>query len=135
MSLWLAGGIEAFIDEVLSCSPMIRSIWLVADTPGGRRDAPPNYTWDLIALADTLTLYRLRKTVKLHRSDVRFRVLGEDRRLEAAWGSDGPLGVRVASDWEPASAREGYYTESPGSKRRKATCIWQGIDAIKGPGS
>lgn len=132
MSVWLAGSIEAFVDEVLACCPMIHSIWLVADAPGRRLD---RYTWDLIAFADTLTLYRLRKTVKLHRSDVRLRVLGSDQRLEAAWGSDGPLGVRFASDWEPSSAAEGYYLESPGSERRKATCIWRGIDPIKGPGS
>src|SRR5919201_2415504 len=69
----LVGDIDSFIDEVLACCPMIRSIWLVADCASGSVHAVRLYTWDLIAVADPLTLARLRRTARLHRGDVRLR--------------------------------------------------------------
>lgn len=143
MTPWLIADVRPFIDEVLACCPMIRAVWLVADEPGGDRDAARLHTWDLIALADPLTLHRLRRAVRLHRNDVRLRVLSDGNRLEAVWGSR--HAVRIASDWQPLTQGEGYYTESAaaagplqaagGGTRRKAICVWQGIDAMKGPGS
>lgn len=143
MSSVRVGDINAFIDEVLACCPLIRAIWLVGDSADGPRHAIRLYSWDLIAFADPLALHRLRKTVKLHRSDVRLRVLGDGNRLENAWGGEHRDGVLRASDWEPSSPGEGYYTESPAQMagregkhtRRKAICVWQGIDPLKGPGS
>ena len=129
---------------MLASCPLIRAIWLVGDAADGPRHATRLYTWDLIAIADPLTLQRLRKTVKLHRSDVRLRVMGDGNRLENAWGGERRDDLPVASDWQPSSPEEGYYIESapvrePGAgaerKRRKATCVWQGIDPPRGPGS
>jgi hypothetical protein len=135
----LVGDIDSFIDEVLACCPMIRSIWLVADCASGSVHAVRLYTWDLIAVADPLTLARL------HRGDVRLRVMGEGNRLERAWGNDGRHDVLRASDWDESNPGEGYYTErslplaglfgSEKRMRRKAVCVWQGIDALRGPGS
>ena len=136
---------EAFINEVLGCCPLIRAIWLVSDPVVEKRTPPGHFTWDLIALADGFTLQRLRKTVKLHRSDVRLRVLSVGNRLEQAWGGDHPGGVPMACDWVESRPGEGFYTEStaprwePGAERqrarRKALCVFQGIDPLKGPGS
>jgi hypothetical protein len=128
---------------VLACCPLIKAIWLVGDSAERPRHAIRLYTWDLIACADGFTLQRLRKSVKLHRSDVRLRVMSEENRLDNAWGE---FGVRapVASHWEPTGPEQGYYTEcflagEPGAseqrKRRKAVCMWQGIDPLRGPGS
>jgi hypothetical protein len=124
---------------------MIRSIWLVADSAHAGPHAVRLYTWDLIAFADPLTLHRLRKAVGLHRRDVRLRVLGEGNRLESAWGSEGRPGALLASEWQASSPGEGTYTESDAPTerlrgaahrtRRKAICVWQGIDPLKGPGS
>jgi hypothetical protein len=136
--------INAFIDEVLACCPLIRAIWLVGDSANGPRHAIRLYTWDLIAFADPLTLQRLRKAVKLHRSDVRLRVMSDENRLDNAWGGERRGNAPVASHWEPSSPEEGYYVESlPASKaegsgahkRRKAVCVWRGIDPPRGPGS
>ena len=145
MSAALVSEIDAFIAELLACCPMIRSIWLVADSANAGPHALRLYTWDLIAFADPLTLHRLRKAVRLHRRDVRLRVLGDGNRLENAWGSEGRHAVLLASDWQPSSPGEGFYMESdaPTEKlrgadhrtRRKAICVWQGIDPLKGPGS
>ena len=122
---------------------MIRSLWLVADCAGEGRHGTRLYTWDLIAFADPLSLHRLRRSVKLHRADVRVRVLGDGNRLESAWGSEGRHGVLSASDWHESNPGEGTYLESSApphgsdgaGRRRKALCVWQGIDALKGPGS
>jgi hypothetical protein len=136
--------INAFIDEVLACCPLIEAIWLVADPAGGSRHAVRLYTWDLIACADPMTLHRLRKTVKLHRSDVRLRVMSDANRLDNAWGGDFGASVPVASQWEPSGPGQGHYIEclragEPGSseqcKRRQAVCLWQGIAPLRGPGS
>lgn len=128
---------------MLACCPLIQAIWLVGDSADGPRHAIRLYTWDLIACADPLTLQRLRKTVKLHRSDVRLRVMSEENHLDNAWG--GEFGaVPVASHWEPSSPGQGHYIEwlpagEPGAgdqrKRRKAVCMWQGIAPLRGPGS
>src|SRR5438105_4730750 len=107
----LVGDIDSFIDEVLACCPMIRSIWLVADCANGSVHAVRLYTWDLIAFADPLSLERLRRTVRLHRGDVRLRVMGEGNRLERAWGGEGRPDVLRASDWDESNPGEGYYVE------------------------
>lgn len=129
---------------MLACCPLIKAIWLVGDSPDRPRHAIRLYTWDLIASADPLALQRLRKSVKLHRSDVRLRVMSDDNRLDNAWGGEFGARVPVASQWEPLSAEEGYYVEclpsrEPGGsdqrKRRKAICMWQRIDPPRGPGS
>jgi hypothetical protein len=145
VSAALVSEIDPFIAELLACCPMIRSIWLVADSVNAGPHAVRPYTWDLIAFADPLTLQRLRRTVKLQRRDVRLRVLDDANRLEAVWAGGGPHALLLASDWEPSSPGEGYYTEShaPAERlqgadrrtRRKAICVWQGIDPLKGPGS
>lgn len=145
MSAPLVGDIDSFIDEVLACCPMIRSIWLVADCANGAVHAVRLYTWDLIAFADPLSLERLKRTARLHRGDVRLRVMGDGNRLERAWGNDGRQDVLRASDWDESNPGEGYYTERSmplaglfGTEkrlRRKAVCVWQGIDALQGPGS
>ena len=132
----------AFIDQLLESCPLIRSIWLVSDAVSERRWPARRYTWDLVAFADPFTLQRLRRKVRLHRTDVRLRVLDGGNRLEPAWGNSRD-GVCVASDWLAQGPRDGHYTESaaaaPGSlrdcARRRATCVWQGIDPLKGPGS
>jgi hypothetical protein len=145
VSLTVVGDVDSLIDELLACCPMIRSLWLVADCAGGGVHAARLYTWDLIAFADPLSLQRLRRSVKLHRADVRVRVVGEDNRLESAWGSDGRHGVLRASEWQVSNTGEGTYTESSalpagviGAEkrvRRKAICVWQGSNALTGPGS
>ncbi len=136
--------IQAFIDDVLACCPLIKAIWLVGDAAEGPRHALRLYAWDLIACADPLTLQRLRKTVKLHRSDVRLRVMSDENQLYNAWGAEFGAAVPVASDWEPSSPGEGYYTEwlpagergvSEWRKRRRALCMWHGIDPPRAPGS
>lgn len=128
---------------MLACCPLIKAIWLVGDSAEGPRHAIRLYTWDLIARADGFTLQRLRKSVKLHRSDVRLRVMSEENRLDNAWGEFG-ASAPVASHWEPMGPEQGYYTEclpasAPGTsdqrRRRKAVCMWQGIDPLRGPGS
>ena len=128
---------------MLACCPLINAIWLVGDAAEGPRHALRLYTWDLIACADPLTLQRLRKAVKLHRSDVRLRVMGDANRLDNAWGGESGVAVPVASHWEPSSPGQGYYVEclpaedAAGGqrKRRKAVCMWQGIAPLRGPGS
>lgn len=145
MSASLATDIDAFVAELLARCPMIRSIWLVADSANAGSPVARPYTWDMIAFADPMTLHRLRRAVSLHRRDVRLRVLGEGNRLEHAWGGTGRDAVLLAADWQPSSPGEGHYTEcdAPTEKlrgadhrtRRKATCVWQGIDPLRGPGS
>ena len=54
---------------------------------------------EVLACADPLTLQRPRKTVKLHRSDVRLRVMSDDNRLDNAWG--GEFGAVVHSTISP----------------------------------
>lgn len=108
--------IEPFVQELLAICPMIRSLWLVAALPE-RVAAVVPYTWDLVALADSLTLHRLRRTVKLHRADVRLRVLTHER-LENAWGGTEVHGAPLAQDW-----------------RRTAVCLWQGVEPMRGPHS
>ncbi len=126
---------------MLACCPLIKAIWLVGDAAEGPRHALRLYTWDLIACADPLTLQRLRKTVKLHRSDVRLRVMSDENRLDNAWGGEWDGSAPVASQWEPSSPGEGYYLESlPAGepdrhKRRKALCMWQGVAPLRAPGS
>ena len=129
---------------MLACCPLIEAIWLVGDSADGPRHAVRLFTWDLIACADPLTLQRLRKAVKLHRSDVRLRVISGENRLDNAWGAEFGAVVPVASQWEPSRPGEGHYieclpTSEPGGgeqrKRRKAVCIWQGIAPLRGPGS
>lgn len=129
---------------MLACCPLIRAIWLVDDSADGPRHAIRLYNWDLIACADPLTLHRLRKTVKLHRSDVRLRVMNDENRLHNAWGREPGANVPVASHWQPAGAGQGYYVEcfpageaggDDERKRRKAVCMWHGIQPLRGPGS
>ena len=129
---------------MLACCPLIEAIWLVGDSADGPRHALRLYTWDLIACADPLTLQRLRKAVKLHRSDVRLRVMGDENHLDHAWGAEPGVAVAVASQWQPSSPGQGHYIEclpasEPGGggerKRRKAVCMWQGVAPLRGPGS
>ncbi|HEY5899765.1 MAG TPA: hypothetical protein VIV54_19520 [Burkholderiales bacterium] len=137
--------LNPFIEDVLACCPMIRSIWLVDDAAKERLDIARLYTWDLVAFADPLTLHRLRKAPRLHRGDVRLRVLLDGHRLESVWESDARVSALFASDWEQSKPGEGFYTESSTSsglplggragKRRRAVCLWHGIDPMKGPGS
>lgn len=137
-----AGGLGVFVDELLACCPMIRSVWLVGDAAGGP-EAARLPRWDVIVFADALTLHRLRKTAKLHRGDVRLRVLVDGNRLESAWERIRRDEATLASEWRQSSPGEGYYTESVAeqaqagraSRRRHAVCLWQGIDPMKGPGS
>lgn len=140
-----AVNLDPFIEDVLACCPMIRSIWLLDDAAKERLDVARVYTWDLLAFADPLTLHRLRKASRLHRGDVRLRVLLDGRRLESVWENDARASALFASDWEQSKPGEGFYTESSTSsglplggcagRRRRAVCLWHGIDPMKGPGS
>ena len=124
---------------------MIRSLWLVADCANAGPNAARLYLWDLIAVADPLTLERLRRAVSLQRVNVRLRVISDGNRLESTWQRDGWDDIRLASEWQPSSPGEGYYTESSAPlgglvgterrTRRKAICLWQGIDPLRAPGS
>ena len=145
MSLALLGDVDSFIDEILACCPMIRSIWLVADCLNAGPHRPRLYTWDLVALADPLSLQRLRRSLKPPRGDVRLRVISYANRLESPWQGPRRDGVLLASEWEECNPGEGYYTESSAPvgailgavkrTRRKAVCLWQGIDPLTAPGS
>jgi hypothetical protein len=125
--------VDSFVDEILACCPMVRSIWLVADCLNAGPHHARLYTWDLLAFADHLSLHRLRKTLKPLRTDVRLRIIVAANRLESPWEKRARAGEVLASDWRECSPGEGYYTES--SKRRKAVCLWQGIDPLTPPGS
>jgi hypothetical protein len=137
--------IDAFIDEVLACCPMIRSLWLVADCTNDGARAARVYVWDVIAVADPLSLARLRRAGRLQRAGVRLRVMGDGNRLESTWERHGSDDIRVASDWQQSHPGEGCYVESSapmggliGTESRtlrKAICLWQGIDPLRAPGS
>lgn len=142
MSLAEARDIDSFIDDLLVSCPLIRSIWLVADCADGRVHAARLYTWDVVAFADLLSLHRLRKARKLLRRDVRLRVIGAGNRLDSTWTQDdGGPGEAFASDWQGSNPGDGYFIESSGTgeavkrTRRRAICVWHGIDPLRGPGS
>jgi hypothetical protein len=128
-----AGDVDSFVDQILLCCPMVRSIWLLADCLNGGPHQARFYMWDLLAFADPLSLHRLRKALKPVRTDVRLRVIVGANRLESPWESRAGSGEVLASDWRECNPGEGYYTES--SRRRKAVCLWQGIDPLTPPGS
>jgi hypothetical protein len=83
--------------------------------------------------------------LKPARGDVRLRVISDGNRLESPWQGPRRDGVLLASERKECDPGEGYYTESSAPlgailgavkrTRRKAVCLWQGIDPLTAPGS
>ncbi|HEX2567680.1 MAG TPA: hypothetical protein VHL85_12535, partial [Burkholderiales bacterium] len=77
----------AFLGQALERCASIESVWLIGARAGGAvRACAGLVEWDLLAFADLRALYLLRRSVPMHRQDVRLRVVTDGQRFENAWG-------------------------------------------------
>lgn len=141
-ALHQARDIDLIIHGLRASCRTIRSIWLVVDCADVSVHAARLYSWDLVALAQPLSMHRPRKAYSVRRRDIRLRVLGAGNRLEetSAW-HDSRHAAAIASEWQECNPGEGYYVESSGAgetrkrTRRRAICLWPGADPLGGPGA
>lgn len=128
--------ISQYVNDLRACCPSLRSLWLIGDrADGATPDSVDAHAWDFVGFGDFASLERLRAETRLHRTDVRMRVVTDGNSFAAAWGDLPGIGSLFQWDWVQASDGEAFYSESrwraPAEavaverRRRRAVCLWR----------
>lgn len=123
-----------YVGKVLSCCPLIRSLWRSGVPAEGGANLGSAFLWDLIAFADMAALQRLRRSADLHRADVRLCVVTDGDHCESAWGALPPHGSLAGAEWQQTSVAEAFYNELASGvryrrTRRRAVRLWHAVGA------
>lgn len=130
--------LSAFVSNVLIHGLEISAVWSVGHADASAEPRP----CELLVFADLPTLERLRKSGRLHRTDVDVLVVVDGDRFENAWGEHRVSGSLARWAWRQVSPELAYYDESKWAEcggeagsvvrvRRKAVLVWQAQLAIQ----